>query len=108
MVDTSRFVYFKKHRFLGHSSAYDEIGNIQENNQQRDTTEDTRDRDGYLRPVASNRNYVVPNTYEEIKEPYEELKHQHLAVRHGVIDQIPNKSWHQLSSIYLFQSSCSH
>ena len=63
-----------------------------ENNQQHGTIDYTRDRDGYLRPVARSRNYVVPHTYEEVKEPYEELKHRGLAVRDGVIDLIPNKS----------------
>ena len=89
MVDTSRFVYFEKRRFVGHSPAYDEIDNIPENDQQRDTTEDIRDSYGYLRTVASNRNYIVPHTYEEVKEPYE-LKHQHPAVRDGVTDFMPN------------------
>ena len=92
MVDSGRVIYFEKCRFLGRSPAYDEIDSMPGNNQQRGTTEDTRDRDGYLRPVASNRNYVVPHTYEEVKEPYEELKHQHPAVRDGVIGLIPNKS----------------
>ena len=68
----------KKCRFLGYNTAYEEINNTTGNDQQRSTTEVTPENDGYLKSVV----------YEEVKEPYEELKHQHPAVRDGVIDLI--------------------
>ena len=70
----------KKCRFLGYNTAYEEINNTTGNDQQCSTTEVTPENDGYLKPVV----------YEEVREPYEELKHQHPAVRDGVIDLICN------------------
>ena len=67
--------------FLGHSPAYDEIEISSRNDQQNDRTEDTPDNDGYLKP----------HVYEEVKEPYDELKHDPSPIRDGVIDLVSKK-----------------